>query len=656
MSSHVTTSGQLEPTPSPVGQVLYIAATLVATAALLFAIMPTLGHRVLANNFMPHLYCYAGNQGLLWTHVVADLLIGLSYFAISATLIYLVQKGRRDIPFQWMLLAFGAFIVACGTTHFMEIVTAWVPVYVLSASVKVVTAMASVTTAVLLPFSVPHVLALIQSAKATREAEALLGESEDRYRDLVEHSQDLLCTHDLKGKLLSCNPAPARILGYEVAELLKLPMRVHLAPESREGFDEYLARIASAGVNDGLLTVVTRTGERRIWEYHNTLRTEGVSSPVVRGMARDITERALAERSAEMFRMLIDQSNDAIEVINPETLRFLDINDRACANLGYSRDELLGMTVFDIDPNAHDSFAEVNDKLQDSGAIVFESQHRRKDGSTFPVEVSIKQVHLDRVYNIAVTRDISERKQAEEALRAVQDKLARVAPVAAMGELTSSIAHEIRQPLAAVAANAGASLRWLAAQPPNLGEARSAISQAVQEVSRATGVIERMRALLQKAQPQLKPLDGNEVIRETVVFAERELQKNGVKVETALASDIPAVPGDRIQLQQVMVNLILNAIDAMQTVSGRPRKLTLRSARQEQGVLIEVEDSGRGLDGEQADRIFEPFFTTKAGGIGLGLAISRSIIEAHGGRLWATPAPTHGAIFRFTLPGTDDIV
>jgi PAS domain S-box-containing protein len=349
--------------------------------------------------------------------------------------------------------------------------------------------------------------------------------------------------------------------------------------------------------------------------------------------------------------MLIDQSYDSIEVVDPETLRFVDINDRACVNLGYTREELLVMRVYDVDPNLDESLhRRVIDVLQASGSTIFESLHRRKDGSTFPVEVSIKRVQLDRTYMVSVARDITERKRAEQALQESQTALARVARIATMGELTASIAHEINQPLAAVAMNASASLHWLAIQPPNLVEARQAMMSAMQEVNRASSVVKRIRTLLKKADPELQPLDMNEVIREVLGLAHNELMTAGIAVHTEVTTDVPTVLGDRVQLQQVILNLIINAIDAMNTITERPRTLLIKTAKHAEGALIRVQDSGRGFDPEQAERIFEAFFTTKPEGIGMGLAISRSIVEAHGGRLWAMPGSANGAVFQLILP------
>lgn len=266
-----------------------------------------------------------------------------------------------------------------------------------------------------------------------------LAENEDWYRDLVEHSQDLLCVHDLKGRFLSINPAPARLLGYSVEEVLRTPMRDFVDPNFRHEFDAYLREIERAGQAHGLLRLLTRSGEKRIWEFHNTLRTEGVPEPIVRGIAHDVTERWRAERALRatneqllrngcehqllldgltLFRTLLDQSNNAIKVIDPESLRFLDMNEKSYQELGYSREELLSMTVLDIDPNTDESSAAlVLQQLRQSGCVIMETLHRRKDGTTFPVEVNMRRVRLDREYVVAVSRDITARKQTDDRLR-----------------------------------------------------------------------------------------------------------------------------------------------------------------------------------------------------------------------------------------------
>jgi PAS domain S-box-containing protein len=266
-----------------------------------------------------------------------------------------------------------------------------------------------------------------------------LHDNEDWYQDLVEHSHDLLCIHDLAGRLLSVNPAPARALGYTVEELLQIPMRDLVPPEFRPQFDGYLSEIERTGESRGLLAVMTRSGQRRIWQYYNTLRTDGVGAPIVRGIAHDVTEQMRTEkllretsagllsevrksdrtiRKLELFRTLLDNSNVAIEVVDPETLRFIDANEKAWSGLGYSREEILSLRIFDVDPEiTQTSVAKMKEELQRSGFLVMESMHRRKDGSTFPVEVSMKWVHLERDYVVAIVRDLTERNQAEKRLR-----------------------------------------------------------------------------------------------------------------------------------------------------------------------------------------------------------------------------------------------
>jgi PAS domain S-box-containing protein len=271
-----------------------------------------------------------------------------------------------------------------------------------------------------------------------------LQENQDWYQDLVEHSHDLLCIHDLAGRLLSVNPAPARLLGYTVEEILQIPMREMIAAEFRSGFDTYLEQIERVGEARGLLHVMTRAGEHRIWEYHNTLRTEGVASPIVRGTAHDVTEQKETEKlllevserllsrvrdnestigELKLFRTLVDQCNDTVEVVDPETLRLLDVNERACSELGYSREELLSLRVFDINPAATESSTEkIREELRKSGSFLTETVHRRKDGSTFPVEVSLRRVQLERDYVVAIARDLTERKQSEARLQASESR------------------------------------------------------------------------------------------------------------------------------------------------------------------------------------------------------------------------------------------
>jgi PAS domain S-box-containing protein len=258
-------------------------------------------------------------------------------------------------------------------------------------------------------------------------------------------------------------------------------------------------------------------------------------------------------------------------------------------------------------------------------------------------------VHDGPTHMLGIGIDVTNLKKTEQSLQQAKMELAHMTRVASMGELAASIAHQINQPLAAIVLNESASLRWLTMQPPNLDEAREAVIRAIKEANRAGDVIVRVRALLQKAPPQIGWLDLNEIIREVLALTASELRDGAVTIDTELTADLPAARGDRVQLQQVMLNLIMNAIEAMSIVPV-PRKLLIKSAPHPEGVLIQVQDSGSGLCPEQVGRIFEPFFTTKPQGVGMGLSIARSVVESHGGRLWATSGSSPGAIFQFTIP------
>ncbi len=279
---------------------------------------------------------------------------------------------------------------------------------------------------------------------------------------------------------------------------------------------------------------------------------------------------------------------------------------------------------------------------------------RRHDGEyRWVFDVGVPRFDQDRSFvgYIGCSVDVTEQRLAEEQLRQAQEDLARVTRVVAMGELTAAIAHEVNQPLAAIVTNGNFCLRELAGGGRNLEELQEAIAEIVNDGTRASAVISRIRALLMGRAPDRVELYINEVIQEVASLVRSEVVRSRISLLTDLAADL-RVRGDRVQLQQVLINLIMNSIDAMRMLTDRPRELFIRSAKHADGVLVQVQDSGPGVDRGQADRIFETFFTTKPEGIGMGLAISRSIVESHGGRLWTVPGP-NGALFEFTLPTQD---
>jgi C4-dicarboxylate-specific signal transduction histidine kinase len=289
-----------------------------------------------------------------------------------------------------------------------------------------------------------------------------------------------------------------------------------------------------------------------------------------------------------------------------------------------------------------------------AGVLLNARQRRAEDGlRRSHRQLASKAAELEKT-NLALMAEITERLRAEQSLEQTRTELARVARLTTMGELAASIAHEINQPLTAVATNAGTCLRWLDAPVPDHGEIRAAVGRIARDVNRAGEVIGRVRAMVRKALPERAPVDVNATVADVAALLENEMAKHRVAVRTEFAPHLPPVAGDRIQLQQVVVNLMMNAADALSAVSGRARQIVLRTEPQDAGaVAITVQDSGDGFADGVLDRLFQAFVTTKPSGMGLGLSICRSIVEAHGGTLTAANGAPHGAVFRIVLPGAE---
>jgi C4-dicarboxylate-specific signal transduction histidine kinase len=271
------------------------------------------------------------------------------------------------------------------------------------------------------------------------------------------------------------------------------------------------------------------------------------------------------------------------------------------------------------------------------------------------LEVTVEERTMElRKANEVLRAESAERQRAQEAFNQLQEHLAHVNRVMTMAELTAFIAHELNQPLAAVVTSANACEHWLAGDAPDLEKAREALGRIVKAGMMASEVVARERAIFQRSPSERQRLDVNEVIRETTNLLRHETMRRGVSVRTDLAADLPPVTADRVQIQQLLLNLVMNGLDAIKATPDQSGELHIRSRRENfKEVLVMVQDSGVGLDAELAEKIFSPFFTTKSHGLGLGLTISRSIVESHGGLLWAVPSPSRGATFQFTLPAED---
>jgi len=504
--------------------------------------------------------------------------------------------------------------------------------------------------------------------------------SERRFRLVVEAAPNAMVMIDRAGKIVMVNTQAERVFGYTRTELVGQPVEMLLPerlvgqhPELRETFFAD-PRPRPMGAGRDLYGLKKDGSEFPVEIGLNPIETD--EGTMVLSAIVDITTRKAAElqlrESEQRYSMLVDGVTDyAIYMLDPNGI-VTSWNRGAERVKGYRAEEIVGKH-FACLHTVEDQAANVPQQSLDiaarDGRYEAEAWRVRKDGSRFLASVVIDAVKDDdgRLIGFAkVTRDITGRVQAareleearislvqsraEEALRRVQAELAHVARAATLGELIGSIGHEVNHPIATMVTNAQAALRWLAARPPDLEEARQALASIIQAGKRASDVIERIRSLIKKAPPRLDRLDINDAIREIIELTRPETVKNKVSVRTELADGLPLIQGDRVQLQQVVLNLIINAVEAMSTVADEARDLLISTARAESGVLVTVRDTGPGLRAEDPERIFEPFHTSKPTGLGIGLSISRSIIEAHGGRLWASANAPRGAIFQFTLP------
>ena len=364
----------------------------------------------------------------------------------------------------------------------------------------------------------------------------------------------------------------------------------------------------------------------------------------------DILEHRVEAEARERARIW-SVSQDMLVVTDREGT-FLSLNPAWTTTLGWSEDDLVGHThewlVHSDDRNS--THAELVLVAAENTTRQFENRLRHKDGS-FRWLSWTAVPDRDRIY--AVARDVTEIKAAEEELRSSRQELARVGRLMTIAALTASIAHEVKQPIAAASNNARAALNFLNAHPPDLGEVREAISCVVGDADRAAVIIDGIRDHVKKAPPRKDRFDLNEAIDEVFGLARGEITKSGLSVQKSLAAGLLPVYGDRVQLQQVVLNLILNAVEAMALVDDRVRELSISTERDRDHILVAVRDSGPGIDPAHSERVFEAFYTTKSSGVGMGLSICRSIINAHGGRLWAEANEPRGAAFRFVLPGAE---
>ena len=523
--------------------------------------------------------------------------------------------------------------------------------------------------------------AIVVDITERKTAELALRESEQRFRLVVEAAPNAMVMVDRTGKIVMVNSQAERVFGYSRPELIGQPVEMLVPerfrshhPELRKTFfTDPQPRLMGAGRD---LYGLKKDGSEFPVEIGlNPIETD--EGTMVLSAIIDVTERKAAElalrESERRYGVLVDGVTDyAIYMLDPNGI-VTNWNRGAQRIKGYRTEEIVGRH-FSCFYTEEDRAANVPGRSLEiaarDGRYEAEAWRVRKDGSRFLANVVIDALRDDNGQLIGfakITRDVTERVQAareleearislvqsraEEALRRAQAELAHVARVTTLGELTASIAHEVNQPLAGLMASGNACLSWLISQPPNLEKARQSVARIIKDGERAAEIIARVRALATNASIQKAPLNINDVINEVITLVQFELINHRVSLGPELAPALPLILADRVQLQQVIINLVMNGIEAMQAVSERPRELTIRSQLDEAGqVLVTVKDCGVGISAETTDRLFTAFFTTKPGGMGMGLSICRSIIQAHGGRMSAVNNAGPGATFQFTLP------
>jgi len=664
--------------------------------------------KLFSSDFMPHGYCYFWKPEIVWLHAISDGAITLAYFLISLTLVYFVRK-RRDLPYRWMFVLFGLFIFGCGTTHLMEVWTLWHGTYRLAGIVKALTAMASLATAALLVPLIPRALTLpspsdlraanrrleseihqrlhmqqelqkahdeldlrvqqrtLELATANAQLRAEIAQRKGaeeilrKQASLLELAPDAIIVRDMNDEITFWNSGAQETYGWQHAEAMGKTAQTLLDSRYPLEIENLKAVVVGERRWEGELIQTRKDGKRIVVASRWALLRDDQDTPAAMlQINTDITERKLAEeklRRSEEFlaegQRLSHTGSWRWKVASGE----LEFSKEAFRILGFDPElptPSFQTAIERIHPEDRVLFDRiVNEAIREKRNYELDIRLVLPEGTTrYAHSVGrIVSGEFDELEFLGTLMDITDRKLAEETLQSAQTQLAHMARVTTMGELAASIAHEVNQPLAAIVTNANACLRWLSRAEPDLSEAQTAATRIVKEGNRASAVIERVRSLMKKSPPHMSTVDMNEMIKEVLTLMRHLVIRDGVSLQTELADNLAAITGDAVQLQQVILNLLLNAIEATGARSSDPRDLVLTS--QNNGpdeIVIAVRDSGVGIDPGSADQLFKPFFSTKAGGMGMGLAISRSTIEAHGGRLWATPNDGPGATFQFSLP------
>ncbi|MEI6066447.1 MAG: PAS domain S-box protein [Methylococcaceae bacterium] len=608
-------------------------------------------------DLIPHGYCLSWSPVLLWLHVSSDILITLAYYSIPFTIVYFIRQ-RKDMQYPWLGILFAGFIIACGTTHLLSAITIWIPLYWLDGLLKAITAIISIVTAALMLWIVPQALSLptakqlqaeIEQRKIAQQAQQ---EAFDSLQKIAGRVPGMVYQYRLHPDGSSCLPFASEgiqdIFRMSPEEVRKDASKVFtlLHPDDLDGVNASIQKSAQdltpwhhefrVKFDDGTLR----------WLFGNALPEREADGAILwHGFITDITERKLMEAKLDS---IFNASVEGIITVDMSN-NIVAANAAVETIFGYEPEELVGRGISNLIPLAHFNLL---DTLQASSQIQ-EIDGLHKNGSVVPLDLSIAEYSIDNThYFTTIVRDVSLRKRQEQQDKEHLNQLAHVTRLGLMGEMASGIAHEVNQPLTAVTTYTQVSLNLIKAEKLDLEKLSEILHKTQQQALRAGRIIHRMREFVKSHTTQHSITDINTLINNAAGLCVDELKENNITLAFELEEHLPSVNVDQVQIEQVIINLIRNSIDALQnSPSNQERRLSIQTElTSNNSIQVRIKDNGSGIDEEQQEKILMPFFTTKSEGMGMGLSISRSLIEAHEGYLHFNSRPGKGTTFYFTLP------